>query len=1790
VVHAVPELVDQLRTAGWEVGEQLAGSPQSLVYRARRLGGDYALKVMRDGLDTETMLRAFRREAAMAAAVGHPGLPEIYEVGRAGRWPYLAMELLAGPSLADTLTAGPLRIEAAVDLALHLAQTLAAAHRAGMVHRDIKPDNVVFDGIGRPRLVDFGLAQTTEDATGSRVVGTLRYSSPEQAGMLKRPVDHRSDLYSLGVVLYECLTGSPPFAASDAGELLRAHAVLAPPPVRQLRRQATPALAGIVTTLLAKDPDDRYRSADGLAADLRRVAAGEDEFALRTADERFGVRGEPPLVGAGGELAVLLELWRERRTGGGGTALVGGGEGIGKSRLVREVAELARLDGCPVLTGRCPPDATPFAALREALDGHLRWVRRANPPELAAVRAAADAAAGLVAALSPTAARAIGRDGAGAGSDPDQFAAAVITFLTDLARRTGGLLLCLEDVHWLDAASHQVLRRLALELPAVPLLVACTGRDEPAGSLDRFRAATGPLRADLMVPELTEEGVRRLITAELGQPVDPVFARRLAAFARGNPFAVIESVRALVAGGYVCPFWGRAVVDEKALDDLDLPVDVFDLVCRQVEQLGSGQQVLAAAAVIGDRFGLDLLGVVSGASAETILATLSQAVRQALVEPTERERYRFSHGSVRQLLLDRLSLAQRRALHQRVAEALDRPGGGSPVPAGRDSSLPAPDRRRVYELARHYARGEVERTPLRTFETCWAAGRVALGEHAFADAAAFLAEAERASAAAGITPPTRFHATVGLARYAAGELDEAASRLKQALAGEQEWSGRVRLLDQLARVEYARPNYATAMNYSRQALAELGQPVPRNLLAAWAAGGWAILRGLVRLRLRPGGLSGERRERQLAHLQLAEPVGRASYQILSRSVSAAMTARFFLAANQVGPGTEYVQGYLIVGIGAATLRLRRVSAWIMKRAAVTAKTIGDPRLVARIEIGRGYAQSFSQEQLAVTANSERLLADHGRWLPTEVYIEAAMANSSLYSLRGYNREAEEWRLRAMERGARFPTILCSSVALGHTEEPEAQLRQANLLLAADNAAAVGPLLWGALVHSAVNVLYERGEFGADFDRLVAGFHRHGPTIRTTRLFFRRFWLTQAYGRLEQARQAAPPDLRRALAAARSAVADLGRLTGRVPVLRGHHRVAQAALEELEGRYDSALDRLAQAERIGDENDAPWVRFESLCVRARVLRAQGHLPAAATAAQAALALAERHSWVYRAARARKELAGESASSGDELRSLGLSSTGSSAADLRDRRYLNALLQVSTVASSVLDPRELARVALDELLRILGAERAYLFACASEHGPLERYAGRDADGNDLSELVGYSSTVVERARAERRPFIVTGSDAGAALGSQSAVAHGLRSIIVAPMQLEGRLLGVVYLDSRVAKGVFAAADEEILVAIANQIASSLETARAAKLEVEVEAERRQRELADQLREATGQLSRTLDPDEVLDRALHLAAEMVGANAGCVLLLAGPRSTVAAVHGVAQQSANAVAADRAVHAPVAGLTSVGSGAGWLGDDALTLGSPVLLPPVLAAPTELVSDQDAGRLPGPLYVLLGRPLRWLAIPLAARGERFGLLLLAGGGSAAGNHPAAGIVAVFARHAAAAYDNARLFRQVEQLAITDGLTGIYNRRHFMELAARELAAAHRHRRPVAAIMLDIDHFKQVNDRYGHAAGDEVIRVVAERLTEALRREDLLCRYGGEEFALLIRNDEQGAIALAERLRRSVQDAVVLTPDGPLHVTISVGVSMCLAEDGSPEQLLARADAALYAAKQDGRNRVATTT
>ena len=627
-----------------------------------------------------------------------------------------------------------------------------------------------------------------------------------------------------------------------------------------------------------------------------------------------------------------------------------------------------------------------------------------------------------------------------------------------------------------------------------------------------------------------------------------------------------------------------------------------------------------------------------------------------------------------------------------------------------------------------------------------------------------------------------------------------------------------------------------------------------------------------------------------------------------------------------------------------------------------------------------------------------------------------------------------------------------------------------------------------------------------------------------------------------------------LAATRAAVRGLHRAATRtgpaagplaLTLLRGYDVVARASLAQLRGRHEDALALLAKGEVTLVRLDAPLVEYEAARVRARALAELGASDKSVRHASSALRLAVQHGWVRRARWVRTEFSAAAVVDPHSL-THGCASHDSIATANPYRRRLEALQQVSMSAAKVLDPHQMARVALDNTLRIFGAERAILFLADESDGSFRPSLGRDANGGDITKLDEYSSTLVDRVAVESQPLVVTGSEEGAVLGSQSAVVYGLRSIMIAPLKLDERLTGVIYLDSRVAKGVFTDADVDILLAISSHVAVSLESARAAQLDVAVRVAREQRDTAELLRTAMNELSSTFQPEQVLETLLGIMARILPADRLCVL-----------------------------HLDAQGLTALGRG-----HLDRAKASSALLP---ACPQ--AGHGDVREAPPEVAAVLGDARSWLAVPLNTHRHGRGVLIAGSANPRLFTQAHQDLLSALAGQAASAYDNARLFARVQQLATTDELTGAYNRRHFTMLATGQLEIAQRNHRPLVAMMVDIDHFKRVNDTYGHATGDEVIRAIVRVLRRHIRKPDVFGRYGGEEFAV-VQNEVYGdPLKIGERLRAAVEAVTVPGPGQPIRITVSVGLAE-LKPDDNLDTLLGRADRALYAAKRAGRNRV----
>jgi eukaryotic-like serine/threonine-protein kinase len=269
----------------YEIGEILGFGGMSEVHLARdqRLHRDVAIKVLRADLarDPSFYLR-FRREAQNAAALNHPAIVAVYDTGEAetpaGPLPYIVMEYVDGVTLRDIVhTEGPMPAKRALEVIADACQALNFSHQHGIIHRDVKPANIMISKTGAVKVMDFGIARALSDANSvtqtAAVIGTAQYLSPEQARGEK--VDARSDVYSLGCVLYEILTGEPPFVGDSPVAVAYQHVREDPVPPSHRHNDISPELDAVVLKSLAKNPDNRYQTAAEMRADLVRVHSGE---------------------------------------------------------------------------------------------------------------------------------------------------------------------------------------------------------------------------------------------------------------------------------------------------------------------------------------------------------------------------------------------------------------------------------------------------------------------------------------------------------------------------------------------------------------------------------------------------------------------------------------------------------------------------------------------------------------------------------------------------------------------------------------------------------------------------------------------------------------------------------------------------------------------------------------------------------------------------------------------------------------------------------------------------------------------------------------------------------------------------------------------------------------------------------------------------------------------------------------------------------------------------------------------------------------------------------------------------------------------------------------------------------------------------------------------------------------------------------------------------------------------------------------------------------------------------
>jgi serine/threonine protein kinase/tetratricopeptide (TPR) repeat protein len=693
---------------------------QKIVYLVEdtKLARRCALSFIADAAIEAAHRERFEREArAMARLGSHANVVAVFDIGEEDGRPFIVSELVSGGDLRAQLLGGPLSVERVFAVARDVLDALVFVHRHGLVHRDLKPDNIWLTEDGRAKLGDFGIALVADrprlSVTGA-LLGTPGYMAPEQ--LQGERVDGRADLYSLGAMLHELVTGKPLYEGPLMA-VLSQQLYAQPTPASEILPSVPRALEAFILRLLAKTPEARPASAEQARTELDR--AGASGSVVPTPHDPLRTLFHAGFVGREKEIAALKAAFERALQGHPSLQLLVGDPGIGKTRLSQELALHARLRGARVLIGRCSEaeGAPPYLPFVDAIDPFL------GAETIESLRARLGEDAVTLRDLFPrsiTRLPEVPREGARA--ERHVLFQAMAGVLRGVAG-SHGLALILEDLHWADKPSLLLLKHLVESLGDAPIVILATYRDVEVGRQHPLSAILTDLRRNPAVERVPLRGLGvESVNALLATVGDASvwsadFGAKLCARTDGNPLFVQEVLKQILASGDAAAVAGHS-------HELAIPEGIRDVIGQRLSKLGEEcNRMLARASVIGASFSWDLLAAVADKPEDTLLDLLDEALASQVLREKKVKAgaiYEFCHALIRQTLYDEINAPRRARLHRQVGEAIERV---------HRSSLDT----HVAELAHHFFQSN---TAEKAVEYCIQAGDRAVAQVGYEEAVA----------------------------------------------------------------------------------------------------------------------------------------------------------------------------------------------------------------------------------------------------------------------------------------------------------------------------------------------------------------------------------------------------------------------------------------------------------------------------------------------------------------------------------------------------------------------------------------------------------------------------------------------------------------------------------------------------------------------------------------------------------------------------------------------------------------------------------------------------------------------------------------------------------------------------------------------------------------------------------------------------------------------------------------------------------------------------------------------
>jgi len=643
--------LEHLQNGRYAVLKKLGEGGKGVVYKARDtvLNRVVAIKMLKSAVSGEEAYSRFMTEAQAVAKLNHPNIVSIHDIGKEGEKQFFVLEFVDGMSLRElmrTYPEGKCDFQTVLRMGMDICGALQYAHSQGVLHRDIKPENILITEEGVAKLMDFGLAKMLGQPSITQegvIVGTVAYVAPEIA--LGKSADARSDLYSFGAVLYEAVTGKPPFLGEDPVKIIFSHIHDYPVSPSRLNPKVSPALAECIMKLLEKEPGKRYQSAEDLLKVLREIAEGflremlvpSRKQGVIVPSPRPIVTKEVQLIDRVEEMSLLRDAVDRAVRGEGGLALLYGEAGIGKTRLTRELGAYARLRGMQVLYGRCPAlfrmdGVPPYVLWNEVIRDYLQVC---TPEQLYKVIGYYP---GEVCKLVPEVKQKLGTIPQSLPISPeherDRLFEAVSQFITNISKEAP-LLVVLDDLQWTDQSSLLLLHYLARGVYREQLLLLGAYRDTDIDErhplfpvlteLNRERLLQSAQLKRMSFDEVSEM-IKRMLEQD---DVPREFCELVYEKTRGNPFFVEEVIKSLKEEEVIYREENKYKIKE--VSKIEFPKTVKGVVKARISRLDEEcQNVLTLASFVGNDFTFEALCGVTGVEESKLLEIIEKILKTGL--------------------------------------------------------------------------------------------------------------------------------------------------------------------------------------------------------------------------------------------------------------------------------------------------------------------------------------------------------------------------------------------------------------------------------------------------------------------------------------------------------------------------------------------------------------------------------------------------------------------------------------------------------------------------------------------------------------------------------------------------------------------------------------------------------------------------------------------------------------------------------------------------------------------------------------------------------------------------------------------------------------------------------------------------------------------------------------------------------------------------------------------------------------------------------------------------------